>query len=142
MGNAAVIGTSAHLNNLAIAPENVSHQDRCAASCFRPSRCHAIEPRALTLVRVFPATRHPALCLQTMKGRIQRPGLDLKADLRRSAGSDAQKAERLNRARMLLQESGQLPEAIERLARECSISPRQAYGYLRQASELKKPIAV
>jgi hypothetical protein len=36
--------------------------------------------------------------------------------------SDAQKAERLNRARMLLRESAPMPEAVERLARECSIS--------------------
>ena len=56
--------------------------------------------------------------------------------------SDAQKAERLNRARVLLQESGQMPDAVERLSRECSISPRQAYRYLQQASELKQPIEV
>ena len=41
--------------------------------------------------------------------------------------SDAQKAERLNRARVLLRQVEQLPEAVERLVRDCSISPRQAY---------------
>jgi predicted DNA-binding transcriptional regulator YafY len=56
--------------------------------------------------------------------------------------SDAQKAERLNRARMLLRESAPLPEAVEQLARECSISPRQAYRYLQQALQLKQPVAV
>jgi predicted DNA-binding transcriptional regulator YafY len=56
--------------------------------------------------------------------------------------SDAQKAERLNRARMLLRESEQVPDAVERLAQECSISPRQAYRYLQQAVQLKQPVAV
>ena len=36
--------------------------------------------------------------------------------------SEAQKAERLNRARILLRQTDQLPEAVERLARDCSIS--------------------
>jgi hypothetical protein len=56
--------------------------------------------------------------------------------------SDAQKAERLNRARVLLREGDQLPEAVERLARDCSISPRQAYRYLQQAQRLKEPVPV
>lgn len=56
--------------------------------------------------------------------------------------SDAQKAERLNRARVLLRQLDQLPEAVERLARDCSISPRQAYRYLQQAQRLKGPVAV
>jgi hypothetical protein len=56
--------------------------------------------------------------------------------------SDAQKAERLNRARMLLRESALMPEAVEQLARECSISPRQAYRYLQQAAQLKQPFPV
>lgn len=56
--------------------------------------------------------------------------------------SDAQKAERLNRARSLLHEFDQLPEAVERMAQECSISPRQAYRYLQQAERLKEPLAV
>ena len=56
--------------------------------------------------------------------------------------SEAQKAERLNRARVLLRELDQLPEAVERLAQDCSISPRQAYRYLQQAQRLKEPVPV
>jgi hypothetical protein len=56
--------------------------------------------------------------------------------------SDAQKAERLNRARVLLRQFDQLPEAVERLAQDCSISPRQAYPYLQQAQGLKEPVPV
>lgn len=56
--------------------------------------------------------------------------------------SEAQKAERLNRARTLLQQIEQLPEAVERLARDCSISSRQAYRYLQQAQKLKEPVPV
>jgi hypothetical protein len=54
--------------------------------------------------------------------------------------SEAQKAERLNRARILLRQMDQLPEAVERLARDCSISSRQAYRYLQQAQKLKEPV--
>jgi predicted DNA-binding transcriptional regulator YafY len=56
--------------------------------------------------------------------------------------SDAEKAERLNRARELLRRFEQLPGAVERLAHDCSISPRQAYRYLQQAQRLKEPVAV
>jgi hypothetical protein len=56
--------------------------------------------------------------------------------------SEAQKAERLNRARTLLRQIEQLPEAVERLARDCSISSRQAYRYLQQAQKLKEPVPV
>ena len=56
--------------------------------------------------------------------------------------SDAQKAERLNRARVLLRQFDQLPNAVERLARDCSISARQAYRYLQQAQRLKEPVPV
>jgi predicted DNA-binding transcriptional regulator YafY len=59
-----------------------------------------------------------------------------------SRASDAQKAERLNRARDLLLRFEQLPEAVERLANDCSISPRQAYRYLQQAHRLKEPVTV
>ena len=59
-----------------------------------------------------------------------------------SRASDAQKAERLNHARDLLRRFEQLPEAVERLANDCSISPRQAYRYLQQAHRLKEPVAV
>ena len=54
--------------------------------------------------------------------------------------SDAQKAERLNRARVLLRQVDQLSDAVERLAHDCSISPRQAYRYLAQAHQLKGPV--
>src|SRR5689334_19205524 len=54
--------------------------------------------------------------------------------------SDIQKAERLNRARTLLRQVEQLSVAAERLARDCSISTRQAYRYLEQAQRLKAPV--
>src|SRR6202049_247922 len=54
--------------------------------------------------------------------------------------SDPQKAERLNRARELLRQFEQLSDAVEQLARDCSISPRQAYRYLEQAQRLKQPV--
>ena len=56
--------------------------------------------------------------------------------------TDAQKAERLNRARTLLRKHAELPEAAERLARGWSISKRQAYRYLQQAQQLKQPVPV
>jgi predicted DNA-binding transcriptional regulator YafY len=56
--------------------------------------------------------------------------------------SDTEKAERLNRARELLRQFEQLPEAVKRLVHDCSISPRQAYRYLQHAQRLKKPVAV
>jgi hypothetical protein len=55
------------------------------------------------------------------------------------AGS-AQKAERLNRARVLLQQVDQLSDAVGQLAQDCSISTRQAYRYLERAQHLKGPI--
>src|SRR5580765_2741673 len=56
-----------------------------------------------------------------------------------SRASETQKAERLNRARDLLLHD-QLSDAVEQLARDCSISPRQAYRYLEQAQRLKQPV--
>jgi len=56
--------------------------------------------------------------------------------------SDAQKAERLNRARTLLRAHALLPETAERLARDWSVSKRQAYRYLQQAQKLKQPVPV
>lgn len=53
---------------------------------------------------------------------------------------EMQKAKRLNRARDLLGSVEQLSEVVEQLARECSISPRQAYRYLQQAQQLKGPV--
>jgi predicted HicB family RNase H-like nuclease len=54
--------------------------------------------------------------------------------------TSAQKAERLNRARVLLRQVDRLSDAVERLAQDCSISPRQAYRYLEQAQRLKGPV--
>lgn len=54
--------------------------------------------------------------------------------------SSVQKAERLNRALVLLQQVEQLSDAVEKLARDCSISSRQAYRYLEQAQQLKGPV--
>jgi hypothetical protein len=56
--------------------------------------------------------------------------------------SDAQKTERLNLARTLLLEHPHWPEAADRLARACTISTRQAYRYLEQAQQLKRPVPV
>jgi predicted HicB family RNase H-like nuclease len=54
--------------------------------------------------------------------------------------SETQKGERLNRARDLLLRGDQLSDAVEKLVRDCSISPRQAYRYLEQAQRLKQPV--
>lgn len=54
--------------------------------------------------------------------------------------SDAQKTERLDRT--LLRDFDQLPDAVEKLAQDCSISPRQAYRYLQQAERRKEPLVV
>jgi hypothetical protein len=56
--------------------------------------------------------------------------------------SKAQKAQRLNRARELLRHFEERPEAVTELARECSISLRQAHRYIQQAQQLKHPIPV
>jgi hypothetical protein len=56
--------------------------------------------------------------------------------------SEAEKAERLNYARVLLRQIDQLPEAVAQLARDCSISSRQAYRYLQHAQRLKEPVPV
>jgi len=54
--------------------------------------------------------------------------------------SEVQKAERLNRARELLQDVNELPEAVSKLAQDAAISSRQAYRYLQQAQRLKAPV--
>jgi AraC-like DNA-binding protein len=59
-----------------------------------------------------------------------------------SRATEAQKAMRLNRARALLREVPTLPAAVERLAQDCAISPRQAYRYLQQAQRLTAPVPV
>jgi hypothetical protein len=56
--------------------------------------------------------------------------------------SDIEKAERLNHARGLLQRFDHLPDAVDRMVRDCSVSPRQAYRYLQQAQRLKRDILV
>jgi|SRR5213593_2778612 len=59
-----------------------------------------------------------------------------------SRASDAEKAERLNRARALLRQFDHLPDVVEHLARICSISPRQAYRYVKRAQRLSGPVAI
>ena len=54
--------------------------------------------------------------------------------------SNVQKAERLNLARTFLQQYQHWPEAAQQLARNCSISERQAHRYLDQAQQLKHPV--
>jgi len=54
--------------------------------------------------------------------------------------NESQKTERLNRARDLLRRVDQLSAAVAQLARDCAISPRQAYRYLQQAQHLKGPV--
>jgi predicted DNA-binding transcriptional regulator YafY len=56
--------------------------------------------------------------------------------------NDAEKAERLNHARGLLQRFDYLPDAVEKMVRDCSVSPRQAYRYLQQAGRLKQDVPV
>jgi len=55
--------------------------------------------------------------------------------------TQAQKAERLNRARALLQRLAHA-DAAARMIRDYSLSSRQAYRYVEQARRLKKPVAV
>jgi hypothetical protein len=55
--------------------------------------------------------------------------------------NESQRAERLNRARDLLRQVDQLSDAVDQLARDCRISPRQAYRYLEQAHRLTRPVA-
>ncbi len=59
-----------------------------------------------------------------------------------SRATDVERTKRLNRARALLREHPALPAAVELLAQECAISPRQAYRYLQQAERLAKPVPV
>ena len=56
--------------------------------------------------------------------------------------SGAEKAERLNHARGLLQRFDHLPDAVEKMVRDCSVSPRQAYRYLQQAGLLKQDVPI
>jgi hypothetical protein len=54
--------------------------------------------------------------------------------------SNAEKAERLNHARGLLRRFEHLPDAVERMVLDCSVSTRQAYRYLQQAQRLKQDV--
>ena len=56
--------------------------------------------------------------------------------------NDAEKAERLNHARGLLQRFDHLLDAVDKMVRDCSVSPRQAYRYLQQAGRLKQDVPV
>ena len=56
--------------------------------------------------------------------------------------SNAEKAERLNHARGLLRRFEHLPDAVERMVLDCSVSTRQAYRYLQQAQRLKQDVPV
>lgn len=56
--------------------------------------------------------------------------------------TQAGKAERLNRARSLLQNSPDLPQAVQRLSAQFGLSSRQAYRYLREAQRLTQPVPV
>ena len=59
-----------------------------------------------------------------------------------SRATAAEKARRLNHAREVLERVDQLPEAAERMVRDCGISPRQAYRYLQHARRLKAPVPI
>jgi hypothetical protein len=54
----------------------------------------------------------------------------------------AEKAQRLNAARGLLQRQVAPPEAIQRLSRAFDLSERQAYRYLEEASQLDRAVDV
>ena len=56
--------------------------------------------------------------------------------------SQTEKAERLNRARGLLLQFDHLPDAVDRMVRDCSVSPRQAYRYLQQAGQLRQDVPI
>ena len=59
-----------------------------------------------------------------------------------SRATAAEKAERLNHARVVLARLEHLPDAVERMVQDCDVSPRQAYRYLRHARRLKAPVPV
>lgn len=56
--------------------------------------------------------------------------------------SAAQQAQRLNHSRILFERCSSLSQAVRQLAKAYSISPRQAYRYLKQAQRLHHPVAV
>ena len=56
--------------------------------------------------------------------------------------SQVRKAQRLNHARQILGRVEDLPDAVAQMARDCAISPRQAYRYLQEARQLTAPVVV
>ncbi len=56
--------------------------------------------------------------------------------------SNAVKAERINLAQALLHESKDLTEAAETMVETFGLSKRQAYRYLREAREHKRPVPI
>jgi len=56
--------------------------------------------------------------------------------------SGTEKSERLNHARSLLQRFEHLPDAVDKMVRDCSVSHRQAYRYLQQAGRLKNDVPI
>jgi predicted DNA-binding transcriptional regulator YafY len=56
--------------------------------------------------------------------------------------TDAQKAERVNAAHRLLKRGTDLREAARVLAREFTLSRRQAYRYLEEAAAIGHPIPI
>lgn len=57
-------------------------------------------------------------------------------------GNAAECAKRLNYAREVWEETGDLPAAVKRLMQECRIGRRQAYRDLRRARRLKGPVPI
>ena len=57
-------------------------------------------------------------------------------------GNAAACATRLNYAREVWEETGDLPVAVRRLMQECHIGRRQAYRDLRRARRLKGPVPI
>jgi predicted DNA-binding transcriptional regulator YafY len=54
----------------------------------------------------------------------------------------AQRAQRLNLARKLLQHGWPISQVVQRHAKACSLSSRQAYRYIEQAQKLTRPVPV
>lgn len=59
-----------------------------------------------------------------------------------SRATAAEKARRLNHAREVLARVDHLPDAAERIVRDCGVSARQAYRYLQHARRLTAPVPV
>jgi hypothetical protein len=57
-------------------------------------------------------------------------------------GNATEVARRLNYARQVWEETGDLPAAAKRLMRECQIGRRHAYRVLQRARRLKGPVPI